>query len=149
MTKILYNRAAKTFMDAISAGFDEDGAYEKVKKKHGKVLADAVYAEALTEMKAMKKNPRERLDVVKNQKGVIRINPAQLSILVDAHRSKSGFWYAKSETQSMNAAKLASKDMLKRVPNQNREGYKLTDKGKSLLERFLKSVHQSGKIRRD
>jgi len=69
MTKILYNRAAKTFMDAISAGFDEDGAYEKVKKKHGKVLADAVYAEALaemqhmdkkfvSEMKAMKKNPR-------------------------------------------------------------------------------------------
>ena len=97
----------------------------------------------------LKDNPRERLEVAKNQKGVIRINPAQLSILVDAHRSKSGFWYAKSETQSMNATKLASKDMLEKVPNQNREGYKLTNKGKSLLERFLKSVHQSGKIRRD
>lgn len=58
MTKILYNRAVKTFINAISQGFDEHGAYDKVEKKHGKVLADAVWAEAQAEMKAMKKNPR-------------------------------------------------------------------------------------------
>ena len=58
MTKILYNKAAKTFMDAISQGFDEHGAYDKVEKKHGKVLADAVWAEAQAEMKVMKQNPR-------------------------------------------------------------------------------------------
>lgn len=45
-------------MDAIGQGFDEHGAYDKVEKKHGKVLADAVWAEAQAEMKAMKKNPR-------------------------------------------------------------------------------------------
>lgn len=58
MSKILYNRAAKTFMDAISEGYDEHGAYDKVEKKHGKVLADAVWADAQAEMKAIKKNPR-------------------------------------------------------------------------------------------
>jgi len=84
MTKILYNRAAKTFMDAISAGFDEDGAYAKVEKKHGKVLADAVWTEAQAEMKAMKKNPR----AVKSWKELIRFLKIQESLAEKGMQTK-------------------------------------------------------------
>ncbi len=62
-------------MDAISQGFDEHGAYAKVEKKHGKVLADAVWAEAQAEMKAIKKNPRNSKFVTKvASKLVVYIN---------------------------------------------------------------------------
>lgn len=62
MTKILYNRAVKLFMDKISAGLDEYGAHEIVKKKYGKPLADKILGDAQAEMKAIrgnKRNPRK------------------------------------------------------------------------------------------
>lgn len=58
MTKILYNRAVKLFMDKISAGFDEYGAHEIVMNKYGKPLADKILSEAKGLEKQIRGNPR-------------------------------------------------------------------------------------------
>ena len=139
MTKILYNRAAKTFMDAISAGFDENGAYEKVKKKHGKVLADAVYAEALAEMKA-EMNPREYLKVSKpDPTHIIKINPAQLKILITAHKQKHGEFHPQSETQARNIARLKEKGLFDFIVDKelHLSVYRLSTKGHKLISKYL------------
>ncbi len=161
-------------MDAISQGFDEHGAYAKVEKKHGKVLADAVWAEAQDEMKAIKKNPRgaqtdaalrslinvdyangriskaerdARLKEVKENpreylqvskpdpKHVIKINPGQLKILTTTLHHDMQKFVSSSETQARNAAVLSKKGLL--AWKADYRGYKLTDKGRELITKYL------------
>lgn len=145
MTKILYTRAEKMFMDAISEGYDEHGAIAKVEKKFGKVLANAVWSAAKAEEKAIRGNPRKFNPSAKRKLHVtIKISSDELHMLKWALEDYPTPIYPL--TQNRNACKkLTEKELMKTVSKNTEMGkkyphYTLTDKGKELITKYLSHI---------